>query len=215
LRRHAATVGNRFEHDGERAGIAQRDRIFARGRRGDLGRSRSSRIRLTHRLRLQAEVPHHRDADVDEPPHDVDAPAAAFELHGRGAAFLQQPARIAYRLSDADLIREKRHVDDDERASCRGRRARVVQHVVERHRQRVLVSEHDHAQRVADENHIDSGAIQQTRHGRVVGGERGDLLAACLLGLQVGTRIECPDMVIGGGCAGRQRWLRTSSSASR
>ena len=64
--------------------------------------------------------------------------------------------------------------------------ARVVQHVVERHRQRVLVAEHHHADRVADEQHVHAGAVEQPRHRGVVGGEHRDLLAAPLLLAQVG-----------------------------
>ena len=67
-----------------------------------------------HGLRLQAEVAHHRNADVDQPLHDVDDRAAAFELHGGGAAFLKKPAGVADRFRDADLEGEKRHVGDDE-----------------------------------------------------------------------------------------------------
>ena len=47
------------------------------------------------RLRLQAKVAHHRNADVDEPLHDVRDRTAPFELDGGCAAFLQQAAGIA------------------------------------------------------------------------------------------------------------------------
>ena len=44
-----------------------------------------------HRLRLQAKMPHHRDADVDQAFHRVEHGAAALELHG-GRARLRRYA---------------------------------------------------------------------------------------------------------------------------
>ena len=69
-----------------------------------------------HRLRLQTEMSHDRNADVDEPAHGIEDRAAAFELDRGRAALLQQPAGIAHRLFDADLIGQERHVGHDERA---------------------------------------------------------------------------------------------------
>ena len=111
---------------------------------------------------------------------------AALDLDRRGAG-LQQAAGVAHRLLDAHLIGHERHVGHDERArGAAGHRARVVQHVVERDRQRVLVAEHDHAHRVADEQHVDAGAVEKPRHRGVVGGEHGNLLAAPFPLAQVG-----------------------------
>ena len=58
--------------------------------------------------------------------------------------------------------------------------ARVVDHLVERHRQRRLVALHDHAEAVADEQHVDAGLVDEPREGEVVGGDHRDLLAARL-----------------------------------
>ena len=44
---------------------------------------------LVHRLRLKAEVSHHRNADVHQPLDDVENRTPSFELHGRGSAFLK------------------------------------------------------------------------------------------------------------------------------
>ena len=56
---------------------------------------------LVHRLRLQAEMAHDRNADVDEPAHDVEDRSAAFELHRRGAALCS--SRPAFRTASATL----------------------------------------------------------------------------------------------------------------
>ena len=50
-------------------------------------------------------------------------------------------------------------------------RARVIDHLVERDRQRVGAALHDHAERVADEEDVDAGAIDQAGERRVVGGD--------------------------------------------
>ena len=187
-RRLRDLFGNRLEHDREGAGILQCERV------GDerIRVLRASGLldvaaNLVHRLRLQSEVSHHRDADVHHPAHGIEHRTSTLELDGGGSALLEQPARVAHGLFDADLIREERHVGHDERA--RGAPhdgARVMEHVVERHGERVLVAEHDHAHRVADQDARPRRLVQQARHRRVVGGQHGDLLAARLLLLEIG-----------------------------
>ena len=58
----------------------------------------------------------------------------------------------------------------------------VVTHLVERDRQGVAQPLHDHAQRVADQQHIGTAGFQQLGHGGVVGRHHGDLGAARLAG---------------------------------
>ena len=43
-----------------------------------------------------------------------------------------------------------------------------------RDRERVLVAQHGLGQRVADQNHVHAGLVDQARGGIVVGGETGD-----------------------------------------
>ena len=141
---------------------------------------------LVQRLGLEPEVAHYRDAHLHHATDGADDRQAALHLH-RGGAGLQQASSVADRLLDAHLIGHEGHVGHHERAlSAAGHGARVVQHVVERHRQRVLVAEHHHAHRVAHEQHVDAGAVEKPRHRRVVGGEHGNLLAAAFPLAQVG-----------------------------
>jgi hypothetical protein len=77
----------------------------------------------------------------------------------------------------------------------------VVDHLVERDRQRGGLPLDHHAERVAHEQDIDPGSVEQLREGRVVAGEHGDLVAGRLLlaqgvdGLLVGHSALLPDRV--------------------
>ena len=138
--------------------------------------------------------------------------ASALELDGGGSALLQQSTGVAHGLGDADLVRQERHVGHDERTRGAARDGpAVMEHVVERHGERVLVTEHDHADRIADEQRVNAPLVEQTRHRRVVSGQHGDLLAARLLVLEIGNANP-------GGAhddTGVSESTRTSSSASR
>jgi hypothetical protein len=61
----------------------------------------------------------------------------------------------------------------------------MVHHLVHRHWGRRFVPEDDHAQRIADENRVNSCGVQKFGHRVVVGGEHRDLLAAMLPLLQI------------------------------
>src|SRR5580692_2315437 len=52
----------------------------------------------------------------------------------------------------------------------------MMHHFVQRHRQRVLVTEDHHAQRIADENNIHAGFIEKKRGGIVICRETGNFL---------------------------------------
>ena len=83
----------------------------------------------------------------------------------------------------AQVVAGKRHVDDHQgvlhgAADHLG----VVDHFVERDRQRVGVALHDHRHAVADENALDAGRVEQRGHRVVVGREHRDLLAGGLHG---------------------------------
>src|SRR3989338_1237084 len=102
-------------NDGKRAGFLERMRIgnepvgflWLRGLPPEAAG-------LVNRLREETEMPHDRYPDVDQPFHDVDDRAATFELDGGRAAFLYQAPGVAHGLARADLVRQERHVRDDE-----------------------------------------------------------------------------------------------------
>ena len=67
------------------------------------------------------------------------------------------------------------------RFTPRRHRARVVQHLLHGDGQGVFVAQHHHAQRVADQDHVNAGFVHQPRAGVVVGGEAGDEFLALFL----------------------------------
>ena len=70
---------------------------------------------------------------------------------------------------------------------ARATAATMVADVVERDLGGVGKTEHDHAERIADEEHGHAGLVKQPRGGIVVGGQRGNFFAARLgLGDPVG-----------------------------
>ena len=73
------------------------------------------------------------------------------------------------------LIRPVRHVGDEQRVfHAAAHRPHVVQHLVDRDRERVLIAKHGHGQRVADQSNVDAGLVDQARGGVVVGGQAGN-----------------------------------------
>ena len=139
-----------------------------------------------HRLRRQPQMAHHGNADLHQPRSGLDDSASALELDGRRAALLDQPSRIAKRLGHAHLVGHERHVGHDQRAlGATSDRARVVNHGVERDRDGGRLAHDDHAHRIAHQQRIDAGAVEQPRHRGVVGGKHGDSLTALLFRLQV------------------------------
>ena len=62
------------------------------------------------------------------------------------------------------------------------RRPGVVQHFLERHLGRVFVTEHDHADRIADEDDVDPAFIEQTGGRIIISGQRGDAFARDVYG---------------------------------
>ena len=82
---------------------------------------------------------------------------------------------------DALVVDRERQIDNDERSfGGASDHFRVIDHLVQRNRQRVVVSLHHHCQRVADQQHIDARLIQQACHREIVGRQHRDLLAALL-----------------------------------
>ena len=87
----------------------------------------------------------------------------------------------------ADVIRGEGHVGHQEGAlhpAAHG--AGVVQHLLHGDRQGVLVAQHDHAERVAHQHHVDAGLVDQARAGVVVGCEAGNEFVTLFLFLKSG-----------------------------
>ena len=72
------------------------------------------------------------------------------------------------------------------RASAARDGAAVVANLVERDRDRVGEPLDDHAERVADEDHVDAGLVDEARHREVVGRDHRDLRAGALACAELG-----------------------------
>ena len=184
LARHqrAQLGGDALEHDGEAAGGLERARVGDQALLVGL----TARLHLVaaerqHRLRRQSQVAHDRDAGLDDALHGLGHARTALELDGVGAPLLHQPAGVQHGLLGAGLVAHERHVPHDHRAGLRARDgARVVQHVVHRHRQRAVVAEHDRAHGVAHEQDLDAGLVGEPRGREVVRRDHRDGLALAL-----------------------------------
>ena len=125
---------------------------------------------------------HHRDAGRDEPRDElgVDSAPPSSLTDWQPPSFISRPAFSMPCSSDAWYAHE-RHVADDVRPPHAAHdRAAVVDHLVERDGERRVVALDDHAERIADEQHVGAGFVEEPRERGVVGGEHGDLLAALL-----------------------------------
>ena len=106
----------------------------------------------------------------------------------RKVAYSVDAARVEQRLFDTGLIGHERHVTDEQGGLCAARdRPAVMEHLLHRDGKRVLISEHDHPQRIADQDGINASFVHCHGGGIVVGGEHRNDLAAFLL-LAIGKR---------------------------
>ena len=128
-------------------------------------------------LGQHAEVAHHGNAGGGDGADFFRLADAAFEFHrlrpgGDEAAGGFQ--RLLRRVVGVD-----RQIADDQRLRLgAGDGGHVVQHVVERDVGGVRKSEHHHAERIADEQHIHAAFVEQAGGGVVVGGQHRDRAAA-------------------------------------
>src|SRR5690242_10645802 len=136
IHRHA------FQHDRERAGFFHRQRI-AQYRLASLLVAALNFIttKLMYGLRREADMAHDRDAGLHERFDGFAHRYAAFEFHRLGAAFLKKTSGVCKRLLFAHLIRQKRHVADDECAfASPHNHASVVDHFVHGHGQSIRIT---------------------------------------------------------------------------
>src|SRR5690606_3318272 len=135
-----------------------------------------------------AQVSHHRDSQLDQPPNAWDDGGTPLELHRLGARLLQKATGCLNSLLRGS-IGEKRHIADDERALAPTDHGfGVVEHVVEGHMERRRVAENDIAQRVTHEYDWDARAIGDLCRRIIVRGDHRDPLAALLHLLDIENR---------------------------
>ena len=141
-----------------------------------------------HRLRGHTDVRHHRDLSLHQARDQLHAALAAFDLYGFRSAFLEEADGIADGLGLIDLVAAVGHVRDQQRAANGAADgADMVQHLVDRYRERVFVAENDVGERIAYQHDVDAGFIHQARGRIVVGGETDQPLAG-MIGSKTGRR---------------------------
>ena len=103
--------------------------------------------------------------------------SARLQLDGLGTSFLEETAGILHGVVHRRLIGQKRQVADHHglfRPPCD--RLAVMEHIFHGDRQGIFIPQHDHAQRIAHEQRVDSRFVKQLRRGIIVGGEHGEFL---------------------------------------
>ena len=115
----------------------------------------------------------------DEAGDDLGLVGAPFELDGLAAGFFQDAAGVFDRLVRAQVVSWETACRRSTSARVHGPADHlgVVDHFVERDRQRVGMPLHDHRHAVADQDRLDAGLVEQPGHRVVVGREHRDFLA--------------------------------------
>ena len=118
----------------------------------------------------------------DDRPRALHARAAALELDGIAAGFLDEALGGGDRLLVRRLVGAEGQIADQQgRAQSAPHRGGQHQHLVDRHRDRRRVAEHRHRAGVADEHDVDAGLLGHLRRRVVVGRDHHDRLAEALL----------------------------------
>ena len=110
------------------------------------------------------------------------ARAAALDFDGLRAGIFHEADGVAGGFARGGVVGAVGHVRDEEGvAQAAGNRAGVVQHLVESNGEGIFVAENDHAQRVADQHHVDARLVDQTGGRIVIRGDCGDGMPAKFL----------------------------------
>src|SRR5690606_39436707 len=100
-----------------------------------------------HRLRSQSDVPHDRDARLNNGAYRRRNIFSALELHRLSSCLLQQSTRRPESLLSRDLVRQKMKVTDHMRSPrTPTHSATVIDHFIECHRQSIGVPLNNHSQ---------------------------------------------------------------------
>ena len=136
---------------------------------------------LVDGLRREAEVPHDGYASAEDALDGLADLGAALHLDTVGVRLLHHADGRGEGLFGVALVGAEGEVDDDQRAADGlDDRLAVVDHLIERDGQRGDVARHDVRGRVADQDNVHTGAVNDLRHRVIVSREHGDLLAALL-----------------------------------
>ena len=128
---------------------------------------------LVHRLRRQAEMRAHRHVALAQRTDHFDSPAAppsSFTIAAPPSPISRAAVDSAVALSRA--LRNGMSAISNARVDAARHACGVVDHLVERHRQRARMALHHHAERIADQHDVDAGRIQLRGETGVIAGQR-------------------------------------------
>ena len=121
-----------------------------------------------HGLRRQSQVAHHGNLGGDKRLDHRHPLAASLELH-RLSSGSNQAGRVTQRVLDTHVVTHPRQIANNERIRAHpGDCGDVMHHVVDRHLQRVVISEHHHGDGVANQKQVDAGVVGNASRRRVI-----------------------------------------------
>src|ERR1039458_8757176 len=199
-RDHAGDLArDAFENDTTGASALQGDRVVHQLLDGLQGLALD--LVSTHgvqRLRRKSDVADHGNLRLDHAFDQAGALLAALDLHRLGARLLDKASSVTQSVALCDMDRSERHVGHQKCPfDAAPYRTRVVQHLLHSNRQGIFIAQHHHAERVADQDHVNAGLIHQPRAGIVVGGQTSDDFLT-LLFFEKGGRSDLRAEVAGG-----------------
>ena len=130
---------------------------------------------------------HHRNLDPRQGGDHFRLIRTAFEFDGLSTRFFEYAARTADRVFGGGVEGHERQIDDHQSGTDRAaNHLGVINHLVERDRQRRRASLDDHGKAVAHENRIDPGFVEQARPQMVVGRQHRERFRTSLGRLEQG-----------------------------
>jgi hypothetical protein len=175
-----------FHHHSERACLGDRDRVVDGLLGGVPAALHPETAEGVDALRGEADVCHHRDAGGAQGRDLRGDPLATLQLDGMRAGFLHEPDRGVQRRGRARLVAAERQVGDHQSVRCTAHdAAHQWNQLVDRDRHRGVVAVDDVGGRITDQQHRDTGVVEDPGGGVVVGREHRPLVAFGLHFLQV------------------------------
>ena len=117
---------------------------------------------------------HHWDLGVDDLLDHRESLTPALKLH-RVRTGTHQPSSVAHRLLLGNVVTHPRQIADDVAVGLGpSHRRGVMHHVVDRDLEGVVVAEHHHRDRIADQDQIGTGFACDASTGGVVGGDHDE-----------------------------------------
>src|SRR5579871_3000403 len=168
---------NAFKHECACSSVLERGRICLQL----CDRFVSARLNVIaphamYTLRRESEMADDRNLGIGESFDKLDTPS--LDLDCLSASLFHKSHGICYSFRDCAMVAAERHVCDNQSASHgAAHSARMVQHLVYGNRERIIVAEHNHRERITYENDVDARLVDQPRRCIVICGESRNRLS--------------------------------------